>query len=126
MAKSFSETDLLKLFVHCAEKELPECRLFRRNVGAAKFGSRWVRFGVPGQGDAYGIIRGSPARLVEIECKALRGAMGEHQKAWRDWCVSWGVEHLELRPEKGETAYETVARWVGMLKAVVRGKGAAE
>lgn len=46
---------------------LPGMRLWRANTGAATYGDRMVRYGVPGQADLSGILpRG--VRL-EIECK---------------------------------------------------------
>ena len=116
-----SEHDLLALFIREAPKALPACRVFRRNIinRSVVIEGRRVHLvnGIPGQGDAYALLRGG--RHVEIETKAAKGRMGEAQIRWRAFCASWGVPHLTLKAHKGETADATVDRWIEELRGVL-------
>lgn len=67
-------------------------RIWRRNTGAVETGNRFIRFGVPGMSDFFGIIR----RMVcpecgrvtatgvhlEIECKRHGGRLTPQQKEY--------------------------------------------
>ncbi len=55
-----------------------DMRLWRANVGVARFGRRTVAFGIPGQADLTGILPGG-IRL-EIEVKGPNGRQTEDQR----------------------------------------------
>lgn len=55
---------------------------WRNNTGAARYGERHVRFGVPGLGDILGVLPGG--RALMIECKGERGRVTEAQRACID------------------------------------------
>jgi hypothetical protein len=113
-----TETELLHLLFQRAPAELPNARLFRRNVGRYKTfdGSRVVHVGVEGQADAYALLRGG--RIVEIETKAARGRMRDAQDRWRDFCDGWGISHVVLTASKYATPEENVTIWVEVLRGV--------
>lgn len=76
--------------------ELPDLRLFRRNVGVARSirDGAITRFGIKGQPDLYGLWRGGG--FVEVELKSKNGRLRPEQAAYAAWCASWGVTHLVL------------------------------
>lgn len=51
----------------------PGVRLWRANVGVARYGRRTVRFGVPGQADLTGIL---PVTLTCPTCGVVAGTLG--------------------------------------------------
>jgi len=55
-----------------------DLRAWRNNVGAARDGGRFVRFGLPGSADITGIL--NDGRRLEIEVKAPGGRLSEKQK----------------------------------------------
>jgi len=113
-----TETELLHLLLLRAPVELIDARLFRRNVGLYRSieGNRVVKVGVEGQCDAYALLRGG--RTVEIETKAARGRMLDEQRCWRDFCHTWGIPHVTLKAQRGESPDATVARWIEELRTV--------
>jgi hypothetical protein len=120
-----SEHDLLALFIREAPKALTDLRVFRRNIinRVVMIEGRKVHLvnGIPGQGDAYALLRGG--RHVEIETKSAKGAMREAQERWRDFCAAWGVPHLVLKAREGEAEGATVARWIEELRVVTHDSG---
>lgn len=116
-----SEHDLLALFIREAPKALPDLRVFRRNIirQTVKRDGREVhlRNGIPGQADAYALLRGG--RHVEIETKAATGRMRVAQERWRAFCSAWGVPHLVLKARAGEALADTVTRWIDELRGVL-------
>ena len=54
--------------------------LYRRNVGAMRVGTRFVRFSSPGQADLWGVDR--TGRHWEIECKRPGNRPTPKQLAW--------------------------------------------
>ena len=96
-----------------APKRLPDLRLFRRQIMAGTIDGRRMRAGVKGQADVYGFWRGG--RVVELELKSLTGASTPEQKTWREFCVTWGVQHHVLKPLTGESIAETVTRWLDVI-----------
>ena len=98
-----------------APKVLSDLRLFRRQVMAGKIDGRYMKAGIRGQSDVYGFWRGS--RAVELELKSLTGSTTPEQRAWREFCLAWGIPHLVLKPQKMETVEETVARWLREIAA---------
>lgn len=59
---------------------LPQTFAYRMNTGAASDGSRFVKYGIPGQPDIFACIRG---RFVGIEAKTAVGRQSEKQKIWQ-------------------------------------------
>jgi hypothetical protein len=119
-----SETDLVKSFLLAVPRELPDVLVFERpiiqhaTVKSNRGAKDWhLNVGVPGQADCYAVGRGG--LHVELEMKALKGRLGELQKAWRARCLELGIPHLVLRAGKGETAEATVATWVQRLRATI-------
>ena len=55
---------------------------WRANTGAAKFGTHFIRFGIPGMADITGIL--GDGRRLEIECKAPLGKLTPYQKDFLD------------------------------------------
>lgn len=113
-----TETDLLHLLLQRAPAELPDARLFRRNVGVYRSleGRRVVRVGIGGQCDAYAFLRGG--LTVEIETKAKRGRLSEEQEHWKAFCDAWGIPHVVLTEKKNATPDEAVAEWIEVLRGV--------
>jgi len=72
-----------------------DCKLWRQNTGAVKFGHRLVRFGVKGQGDISGILRGG--RRLEIEVKSATGAQSEDQLRFQLMIESMGGLYVLAR-----------------------------
>jgi hypothetical protein len=112
-----NEVPLMQSFMYEASRAMPSVRLFRRNVGVIMIEDRVFKAGIKGQCDIYAYTKGG--RVVEIETKAKRGVLSENQKHWRDWCVSWGVPWMQLKPLKSETSEQTVTRWVEELRQCV-------
>jgi len=104
-----SEAVLQSAFLLAAPAELPDLRLFRRNIGAARVGERTIKFAVTGQSDLYGMWRGG--QHIEIELKAATGRLSVEQVLWQQWCQTWGVPHVVLKARKDESEAETVRRW---------------
>jgi hypothetical protein len=64
-------------------------RVWRANTGAARTrGGRVVRFGVPGQADLTGLIRGG--RRLEVEVKGPTGRVSLEQEAFGELIMSLG------------------------------------
>lgn len=61
----------------------PDCTLWRNNTGKLlnPRTGRWVSFGLPGSGDALGILQGG--RFLAIETKTARGQLRPEQIAFR-------------------------------------------
>jgi hypothetical protein len=115
------ESQLQTALLLAAPGRLPSLRLFRRNVGEARMrGGYTVSFGLPGQCDLYGFVRGG--RVIEIELKAAGKKIkpGSDQDKWRAWCLEWGVPHVVLTGGKGETVGETVERWIRELANLIQ------
>lgn len=107
------ETDLVKKWLAVAAFEVPQVRLFRRQIinqtiqrGAQVY---QARAGIAGQCDVYGITRGGGH--IEVEAKAAKGKLREQQEAWREWCEAWGVPYMLIRARAGEHPDATVGRW---------------
>jgi len=117
---SLESTLQVKLLLE-APKRLPDLRLFRRNVIAVRVEERTVHAGIAGQADLYGYVRGG--RVLEIELKGVGRPLNPKQKLWQAWCLEWSVPHVVLRAERGETAEETVERWIGELAGMIATSG---
>lgn len=103
------ESDYQRLLLLEAPKRLQHVRLFPRRIAAVQIEERFVSFGIKGQADVQAVLRGG--KIIEMELKALGGSLTPEQKVWRDFCASWGVPWLLLKPLKFEKPVETVARW---------------
>jgi len=53
---------------------------WRVNVGMMEKDGRVIRFGVPGQGDIEGVLKGG--RYFTIECKTAKGKLSPEQRAF--------------------------------------------
>src|SRR5271155_1470180 len=112
------QTDLLL----AAPRELPDLRLFRRNVGGGQFvdyagHARAVQFGIAGQSDLFGYWKGGC--VTEIELKSATGTLSPEQKQWQAFCLAWGVPHVVLKAKKNETIGDTIVRWCSELREVM-------
>lgn len=110
-----SETDYLHDFIARSAIVFRDVRVIRRNTGAVRIPTlpgekqRFFHSGKAGQCDTYAIGRGG--LHYELEGKSLHGQLNPAQKRWRDWCVSWEIPWMLLRPMPGEQPTETVQRW---------------
>lgn len=111
------ESQLQARLLLVAPERLPTLRLFRRNISTVNLRGYKVQFGIPGQGDLYGLVRGG--RHLEIELKSATGSLNPEQRAWREWCIGWGIPHVVLKARKDETVEETVERWCDELLPIV-------
>ena len=116
-----SEHDLLTLFIRQAPLRIPSLRVFRRNIinRTVTIEGRKVHLvnGIPGQGDAYALLKGG--RHVEIETKAATGRMRAGQVRWQAFCAAWGIPHLKLQARRDESAETTVDRWIEDLRGAL-------
>jgi hypothetical protein len=116
-----TESDIVRAFLIAVPEHIPDCLVFQRpivNATATAKGKSWrVRAGVPGQADCYAVASGGIH--VELEMKAARGVMAEHQLRWRERCFELHIPHLVLRAKANEDATETVMRWVDALHEVI-------
>jgi hypothetical protein len=112
-----NETDLLHMLIERVPFDLPDVRVFRRNIINRVVEERGRKFtlknGIKGQADAYALVRGG--LHVELETKAARGAMRDEQWAWRSFCHRFGIPHLVLRARPDEHPSATVERWIEEL-----------
>lgn len=108
------ESELQAALLLAAPHAIPHLRLFRRNVGVARFGEHKVKFGIKGQSDIYGVFRGG--QIIELELKAADGRLSKEQIAWREFCLVWGIPHLVLRALDQESKTDTVTRWLREIR----------
>jgi hypothetical protein len=122
--KTKGEIDMQSMLLLAAPKVLPRLRLFRRSIAAVRLRDelteeeRFVRFGIAGQCDLYGIEHGG--KHIEIELKALGRKRTPKQDAWWSFCMSWRVPYLVLAPRAGETPEQTIDRWLREIEAELR------
>jgi hypothetical protein len=109
-----TEGQLKNLLLLAAPREIPNLRLFRRNISVVHIGDRTVRHGIKGQADLVGYVVGG--RVIEIELKSESGVLSREQRAWACWCETWGVPHVVLRAAANESAENTIARWIAQLR----------
>jgi hypothetical protein len=69
---------------------------WRSNTGAARFGDRFVRFGVPGVADILGVLPPS-GRLLAVEVKGPGGRVRPSQRAFLDNVEAAGGLALVVR-----------------------------
>jgi len=116
------ESTLQTALLLAAPRELPDLRLFRRNIGTSHVvrkggGVRAITFGVAGQSDLYALVRGG--KHIEIELKSATGRLTTDQAGWAAFCHSWGVQHIVLHAEPDETTEQTIQRWCSELRSVM-------
>lgn len=117
-AAAYSETDALHAFIEQVPFALPDVRVFRRTIVNVETKDGWrARSGIPGQADAYALVRGG--RHVEIETKSATHKLEPAQIAWRAYCASFAIPYMQPRVAKGETMEETVQRWIDELRSVL-------
>lgn len=111
------ETTLQTALLLAAPRELPDLRLYRRNVGAARMrGRAVVKFAIAGQCDLYGISRGGRHYEIELKAASAPSRLPPDQESWASWCIAWGVPHIVLRAHHDEPDDKTVARWCEELR----------
>ncbi len=118
-----NETDLLWLFIQRVPQAIPGAHIERRNIiKGARIGKTDYRIsnGVEGQCDSFAVLPG--ALHVECETKAIEGRLSPAQKRWKARCDQLGIPHLVLRQCAGESADETVAKWVCILRLTHAGR----
>jgi hypothetical protein len=113
------ESKLKEQLLLAAPREVPELRIFVRDVGAARalHGEQVIKFGIKGMFDLYGLVRGG--RHVEIELKSETGKVRPEQEVWAAFCATWGIPHVVLQPNRYEAVEKTIERWCAELRAVV-------
>ena len=82
-----------------------DVRLWRANIGAARIGRRFIRFGVPGQADLTGILPGG--RRLEIEVKSVTGHQTPDQRSFQTMIERFGGLYVLAR------SVEDVRRAIG-------------
>ena len=75
-----NETDIMRLCLIGLYRQYPSGLWYRRNTGALKTDSGFVRFGLPGMADIGGILH---SIAWEIEIKSAKGKQSDEQKNWQ-------------------------------------------
>lgn len=70
--------------------------VWRQNTGGGRFGSRFVKFGVPGQQDYSGWLF-STGVMIALEVKAHDGRLSPDQKARHTLALNTGVHSAIVR-----------------------------
>ena len=93
-----AERDIQADTILLLQQTWPRGVFYRRNVGAAMFKGRFVRFGVKGQADISGVING---RLIEVEVKRPGEKQTRDQRHWQEAIEqSGGIYILAYAPEQ--------------------------
>jgi hypothetical protein len=74
---------------------IPGVCAWRNNTGVSRSGGRYVRFGIAGQGDITGLLRGG--RRLEIEVKTAKGKVSPEQVAFGESITSKGGLYIVAR-----------------------------
>lgn len=72
-----------------------DLRAWRSNSGLARSADRAIRFGIPGQADISGILRGG--RRLEIEVKSSKGTQSKRQKVFQRVIEQFGGLYILAR-----------------------------
>jgi hypothetical protein len=90
------ESEIQNAILHAFAGDV-RVRLWRNNSGVAstRDGSRFVRFGVPGQADLSGILKGG--RRVELEVKTAAGRVSPQQQAFGEMVSRYGGLYAVVR-----------------------------
>lgn len=67
---------------------------WRQNTGAARTGDRLIRFGIPGQADITGSVRG---RRIDIEVKTPEGRQTPEQRIYEQRIAAAGAVYVLAR-----------------------------
>ena len=92
--RTLTEAELLRQIL-LAIGSRPDVRLWRKNVGAAMSGGRFIRFGTPGAADLLGLLQGG--RFLAIEVKSATGRLTPEQRAWGEMVQRFGGTYLVVR-----------------------------
>lgn len=115
-----TELELMNLFFGAVSRVLPGVRFFRRQVLRVELEpGLHVSAGIPGQADAYFIVKGT-ALHGECEFKSASGRLSAAQLRWKAFCESWGILFLELKAQRGETSEATISRWIQELEEALK------
>jgi hypothetical protein len=68
----------------------PDCWVFRANVGVGRSGGRFVRFGLPGQADISGILRGGKRLELEVKLPEGKHKVTPEQQAFGEAILAHG------------------------------------
>ena len=114
------ERDLKSALLLAAPRELPNLRLFTRQVMRVRLldPDRTIPIGIRGQCDLYGLCRGG--LHIELELKTATGVLSPKQVAWQAFCLEWQIPHLVLKARSGESVEETVKRWCDEIRELLR------
>ncbi len=74
---------------------IPGCFCWRQNTGAFRTKNGFVHFGLVGQADISGVLRGG--RRLEIECKSESGRLTDEQKEFQRKITELGGLHIVAR-----------------------------
>lgn len=116
---NFLESQLQAALLLEAPASIPELRLFRRNITKARIRGYVVHFGLPGQCDLYGLVRGGGHLEIELKAAGKRIVPESDQDKWRTWCLEWEIPHIVLTGAKEETVEQTVIRWRDELRRLL-------
>jgi len=83
-----------------------DLRLWRANVGAAKFGDQFVRFGFKGQADLTGLLY--DGTRIEIEVKTKVGRLSKDQNNF--WSMIDRFNGIYILARNVQDVYEALAR----------------
>jgi hypothetical protein len=87
---------MIQKIVLAQVNRIPGVRLWRMNTGKARMpDGSWVTFGIPGQADSTGYLRGG--RRLEVELKTPVGRQSKEQKAYQRMIETGGGLYLLAR-----------------------------
>jgi hypothetical protein len=86
---------------------------YRQNVGGAKFGAQWVKFGLKGLPDVVVIVSGI---YVGLEFKRPGGFLSEAQEFCKQLIKNAGAEYVEVKSL--EDAQRVIADVLARLREV--------
>lgn len=92
---------------------IPGVCAWRNNTGVSRSGGRYVRFGIAGQGDITGLLRGG--RRLEMEVKTAKGKVSPEQEKFGAEITAMGGLYIVARSVEDaltavRAALETTAR----------------
>lgn len=76
-----SEQELTRAITEALER-MPGVFVWRSNAGVSRSGGRYVRFGLKGQGDISGVIRGGKRLELEVKLPGGKYKVTEEQAAF--------------------------------------------
>lgn len=84
----------LQSYILAQLNQLEGVFFYRSSTGAARTATRLIRFGVPGQADITGVVRG---RAVFVEVKTETGRQSELQRAFQERVEAAGGAYLLVK-----------------------------